>query len=91
MVKILHSADFHLDTRFESLPREKAAEQRREQRRLLFEMAELVKGEGVQLVLLSGDLLDSDLSYYETHEALSGALEEMAVPVFIAPGNHDYY
>ena len=91
MVKILHGADFHLDTRFESLPPEKAKDQRREQRRMLHEMATLVKTEKVQLVLLSGDLLDSGLSYYETHEALRDALEEMSVPVYIAPGNHDWY
>ncbi len=91
MVKILHAADFHLDTPFDSLPAEKAAQRRREQRELLMQMARLVKKERVELVLLAGDLLDSSLSYYETYEALHSALSEIEVPVFISPGNHDYY
>ena len=91
MVKILHAADFHLDTPFENLPSEKAVQRRREQRELLMQLARLVKKEQVQLVLLAGDLLDSSLSYHETYEALYNALKEMEVPVFISPGNHDYY
>lgn len=91
MVKILHAADFHLDTPFDSLPAEKAAQRRREQRELLMQIARLVKKEKVELVLLAGDLLDSGLSYFETYEALYSALSEIEVPVFISPGNHDYY
>lgn len=91
MVKILHAADFHLDTPFESLPSEKAAQRRREQRELLNQLVRLAKKEQVQLVLLAGDLLDSNLSYYETYEALYDALKKLEIPVFIAPGNHDYY
>jgi hypothetical protein len=34
-VKILHAADFHLDSPFESLPEDKARARRREQRGLL--------------------------------------------------------
>ena len=42
-------------------------------------------------MLLSGDLLDSDNTYYETGEELIRCLQKIPVPVFIAPGNHDYY
>ena len=90
MIKILHAADLHLDTPFGGLPADKALEQRRSQREMLDKMAEMCRELGVQLVLLSGDLLDSDRSYYETYQALYSALEKMAVPVFIAPGNHDF-
>ena len=90
-VRFLHAADLHLDSPFEGLPARKAAVRRGEQRELLSRLAELVEQEKLQLVLLSGDLLDSDNTYYETGEELIRSLGRMAVPVFIAPGNHDYY
>jgi DNA repair exonuclease SbcCD nuclease subunit len=90
-VKILHAADFHLDSPFESLPEEKALIRRREQRGLLERIAAMVNDEKIELVLLSGDLLDSTTSYYETQEVLYRAFKEMNAQVFISPGNHDYY
>ncbi len=90
-IKLLHAADLHLDSPFEGLRAGKAAVRRAEQRRLLQRLAALVKKDDLQLVLLPGDLLDSELSYAETGEALCACLRQMAVPVFIAPGNHDYY
>lgn len=91
MLKVLHGADFHLDAPFRSLPPQKAVERRKEQRNLLFRLAETVKAEGVDLVLLAGDLLDSDQIYGETAQLLAQTLGSMAVPVFIAPGNHDFW
>ena len=90
-LRFLHAADLHLDSSFEALRSGKAAVRRSEQRQLLARMAELVQREKLQLVLLPGDLLDSELSYAETGEALIAALRQMEVPVFIAPGNHDFY
>ena len=90
-LRFLHAADLHLDSPFEGLPARKAAVRRGEQRELLSRLAELVEQEKLQLVLLSGDLLDSDNTYYETGEELIRSLGRMSVPVFIAPGNHDYY
>jgi DNA repair exonuclease SbcCD nuclease subunit len=51
----------------------------------------LARRESVDIVLLSGDLLDSDNTYYETGEKLVRCLGQIPAPVFIAPGNHDYY
>ncbi len=90
-LKILHTADLHLDSAFEGLSAGKAALRRGEQRELLRKLAALVQEEQVQLVLMAGDLLDSDNSYYETGEELIRCMTSIGVPVFIAPGNHDYY
>ena len=90
-LKILHTADLHLDSPFEGLPAGKASMRRGEQRELLGRLAALVRSENVDLVLLAGDLLDSDKPYYETGEELVLCLGGMGVPVFIAPGNHDFY
>lgn len=90
-LKILHSADLHLDSAFEALPAGKAAVRRAEQRQLLQRLASLATEEKADIVLLSGDLLDSDNTYYETGRELIRALGSIPAPVFIAPGNHDYY
>ncbi len=90
-LKILHAADLHLDSPFEGLSSGKAAIRRAEQRELLGRLAELAAVRQVDLVLLAGDLLDSSNTYYETGEELSRALREVPAPVFIAPGNHDWY
>lgn len=89
MVKILHAADFHMDSPFYSLPEEKAALRRREQRGLLERLA--AEAEHVDIVLLAGDLFDSNAGYWETCETLKKVLGSMRAQVFIAPGNHDYY
>ena len=90
MLKFIHAADFHLDSAFAALPPEKAAERRREQRELPGRLAEAVRTWGAELALLAGDLFDGK-PYPETVEAVKAALAEMAVPVFLAPGNHDFY
>lgn len=90
-VKILHSADFHMDSAFDALPEEKALLRRREQRDMLRRIAEMCNAESVDIVLLSGDLFDSAASYYETQEALISALGAIKARVFISPGNHDYF
>ena len=91
MLKLLHAADFHLDAPFAALPPDRAAERRGEQRDLLNRLSDLAAGQRVDLVLLSGDLLDGGETRYETTQALARALERMRVPVFLAPGNHDFY
>lgn len=86
---LLHAADLHLDSPFSGLSPEKAVQRRKEQRQLLSRLTELVHRNHVELVLLSGDILDGSAVYADTAEALCRALAQMAVPVFLAPGNHD--
>lgn len=91
MIKIIHAADFHLDSPFAGLTPERAAQRRREQRELLDRLACLARETDADLVLLSGDLLDSTHVFRETAQALYSALESISCPVFISPGNHDFY
>jgi len=91
MLKVIHAADFHLDSAFAALEPEKARQRRREGRELLGRLAGLVLEEQADLVFLAGDLFDGEQVYPETLEALFAALERMNCPVFIAPGNHDPY
>lgn len=90
MIKFLHAADLHLDSPFAALSPERAAQRRKEQRAAVMELAELANAQGCGLVLLAGDLFDSDNAYPETLEALACAFETCAAQIVIAPGNHDY-
>ena len=89
-IKIIHAADLHLDSPFEALGN-LAATRRGEQRELLCRIAELVGSEGADLLLLSGDLLDGGFAYAETAKMLCSVLGDLSCPVFISPGNHDFY
>lgn len=73
-VRILHTADLHMDSAFESLSAGKASVRRSEQRVLLGRLAELAVRESADIVLLSGDLLDSDSTFFETGEELIRSL-----------------
>lgn len=90
-MKILHAADFHLDSPFRALRPEQAQRRREEQRELLQALAALCRKERCELVLLAGDLFDSKEVSRQSLDALKAMAEEMAVPVCIAPGNHDFY
>ncbi len=52
-------------------------------------IAALCRQEQCDLVLLAGDLFDGSYTP-ESYRVVYNALEEMGVPVFVAPGNHDY-
>ncbi len=90
-VRFLHAADFHLDSPFASLSAEQARLRRGEFRRLPERISNYVNQNHIDLVLLAGDLFDSAAIYRDTAELLRDALGSMSAPVFIAPGNHDYY
>jgi DNA repair exonuclease SbcCD nuclease subunit len=88
-MKILHSADLHLDAPFTGRTDEQAHALKRSLLKVPGLLAELCRREACDLVLLSGDLFDGPWSR-DSFLALRTALEEMAVPVFISPGNHDF-
>ena len=88
MMKILHSADWHLDAPLRSHSPEQARQIRREMRRIPQRVAQLCREQGCGMILLTGDLFDGPCSR-ESMDAVRDALEEAGVPVFIAPGNHD--
>lgn len=91
MLHILHAADLHLDAPFAALTAERARQRRAEQRQLLDKLADTAIERGADLVVLSGDLLDSAQTYRETAQVLADALGRIPAPVAISPGNHDFY
>lgn len=88
MIKILHGADFHLDSAFSALSAEQASQRRQEQRSALEQLANLC--DGCDLVFLAGDLFDSAHIYRDTLDALKRFFAAVKAEIFIAPGNHDF-
>ncbi|MDO5401622.1 MAG: DNA repair exonuclease [Eubacteriales bacterium] len=88
-LKILHTADWHLDSPLTGF--------REDQRQLLREslaaipghIADLCRRESCDMMLLAGDIFDGQ-PRRETVEGMKAALESTGVPVLIAPGNHDF-
>lgn len=91
MVKILHSADFHLDSAFSALSESRARQRRQECRQLTGRLVDFANEKSVELLLLSGDLFDARRVYAQTAEELARALSRFCGEVVIAPGNHDPY
>lgn len=88
-MKILHSADWHLDAPITGRTPDQARFLREELLKIPDRIASVFKAEGCDLLLLAGDLFDGPCTPESLH-ALRTALEEISAPVFIAPGNHDF-
>lgn len=87
-MKILHSADWHLDSPITGRSEEHSQYLRRELLKIPEKVTNLCKTEGCDLLLLAGDLFDGACTKESLH-AVRTALTEVGVPVFISPGNHD--
>ena len=89
MIKILHSADWHLDSPMQG----RTPEQTRLLREKLLEIpqkiGQICKAENCDMILLSGDLFDGSYTR-DSYLALRQMLEDVNIPVFITPGNHDF-
>lgn len=83
-MKILHSADLHLDT-----PMQGYEELKEKLLTIPGKLLDICRREDCQLVLLAGDLFHGPYTK-QSFRILRSALADMAVPVFIAPGNHDF-
>lgn len=91
MIKILHSADWHMDAPLRQFSTEQRSFLRNKMLALPSLIADVCLREGCDLVLLAGDIFDSPDYTPEGLESVRRGLERMGVPVFIAPGNHDPY
>ena len=89
MIKILHSADWHLDSPLLFRTPEQTEALRSALGQVPHKVAALCREHQCDLLLLSGDLFDGPYAA-DTLRTVQNALEEASVPVFISPGNHDY-
>ena len=88
-MKILHSADWHLDSPLVGRTEEQARYLREKLLKIPEKIVALCKSESCDLLLLAGDLFDGQHTKESMH-AVRTALAEVGIPVFISPGNHDF-
>ncbi len=90
-MKILHMADCHLDTPFRGLPPRTAALRRQALRDGFRRALERGAREGVDAVLIAGDLFDNQYSAPSTVQMLADfAQAHPQIHIFVSPGNHDH-
>lgn len=90
MPKILHTSDVQLDAPFGFLG-SKGQQHRRQLRETFKSIVELADREGFDLLLIAGDLFDSNRPHQETLDFVTHQLGRLNIPVCILPGNHDCY
>ena len=88
-MKILHSADWHLDSPLVGKSDAHSQYLRQELLKIPERIATMCRSEGCDVLLLAGDLFDGNYTQ-ESFRAVSTALGELGIPVFISPGNHDF-
>ena len=89
-MKLLAFSDVHLDSRFGWAKREVARRQRQRLRDAVTWAFEQALEEGAAAVLIGGDLFEHELVSPDTVEFLRRTFERSGLPIFAAPGNHDY-
>lgn len=91
-MKLIHTADVHLDSQF-NVTNPVEAEKRRTALRSAFASLILyAKSEKTQLLIISGDFFDDDMVTKDTTLALCRDMASIPqCKIVIAPGNHDPY
>jgi DNA repair exonuclease SbcCD nuclease subunit len=93
MLRLLHTADVHLGARHADLG-ERAATQRERQFAAFVAAIDLALAEKVDLVLIAGDLFDSNVQPRRSVERAAAQLQrlvEARIRLVIAPGTHDVF
>ena len=91
-LKFLHCGDIHLDIPFVGLTADKSEERRRVLRSSFMRMMQYVRDTNVNVVLMSGDLFNTEYATNITAEVLIREFKNCAgVDFIIAPGKHDHY
>jgi exonuclease SbcD len=91
VVRILHTADVHLDAPFKSLGPQRGTAQRNQVHETFKRVVQKVNDEGFDLLLIAGDLFDSNRPSQRSVDLVAEELSRLHVPACILPGSHDPY
>lgn len=92
VLKVLHTADWHLGRRFPSFPEEAQKKLSRARMEVIARVFDVARRNGVGAVLCAGDLFDDATPSEDFWEGLAKTLRDHPgphVPTFLVPGNHD--
>ncbi len=89
-MKLIHCADIHLGSKIESFPKELAESRRMEVRSSFLRMLSFAKAEGVEGILLCGDVFDRDKPFKKDVDFFYDAVKNTPeITFFYLRGNHD--
>jgi DNA repair exonuclease SbcCD nuclease subunit len=91
MLKLVHTADWHLGRQFRTFPEEQARKLSRARLEVLERILRAADSHAVDAVLCAGDLFDDEYPDKEWWEQAAALLKKSTPsrPVFLLPGNHD--
>jgi DNA repair exonuclease SbcCD nuclease subunit len=90
-MRLLHFADLHLDAPFAWARPETARLRRRNRRETLTRILQLADDEAVDAILCAGDLFEHERFTPDTVAFLRESFARTDRPIYLAPGNHDWY
>lgn len=89
-MKIIHTADIHLGSKINKFPKDISNERKQEIRNSFLRMVNYANENGVSLILLSGDVFDSDKPFKKDKDFfLSVVKNNPSITFFYLRGNHD--
>src|SRR5215472_5182746 len=92
VIKLLHTADWHLGRRFPSFPEEAQKKLSRARMDVVGKILDLAQRNTVNAVLCAGDLFDEPTPAPDFWRGLAAVFRNRTgphPPVFLVPGNHD--
>lgn len=90
-MRISAFGDLHLDSAFAAYGLRNSSARREMLRNIFSNIISAVKENGSDLLLICGDLFDIPTPTPESETLVINELSSLNIPVFITPGNHDYY
>jgi DNA repair exonuclease SbcCD nuclease subunit len=92
VLRLLHTADWHLGRRFPSVPEEGQKKLSRARMDVVERILDVARRNAVHAVLCAGDIFDDPDPSQDFWEGLARAFQargDQHPPVFLVPGNHD--
>jgi DNA repair exonuclease SbcCD nuclease subunit len=92
MLRLLHTADWHLGRRFPAFPEEAQKKLSRARMDVITTILDVARRNAVHAILCAGDLFDDPEPETDFWQGLAKIFREQAdphTPIFLVPGNHD--
>src|SRR5437762_12484165 len=92
VLRLLHTADWHLGRRFPSFPEEAQKKLSRARMEVIPRILDVAQRHSVNAVVCAGDLFDDPEPQTDCWQELAKKFRERGAshpPVFLVPGNHD--
>lgn len=93
-IRLLHTADIHLEARFSTLPATKRKQRRLGLRRVFCRLIDKALNSKVNALVISGDLFDNPYPTKDTVDFVIAEINRLTakdLPLILIPGNHDFY